>query len=381
MVRLTRMREKFPGWYPKKPEQIAKLWDTAIFVPDANVLLHCLRHTTVVRDELLRLFEALGDALWIPYQVGLEFQRNRLDVEFGALDAYDALIKDQEANIDKARDRLRQLRAHPTIDVQKELAALDMFGTDFKGRMEVARNAHPSAEIDGVLEKLTTLLAPRIGDKWPSEKLVALKKEGEDRYSKKIPPGYKDQKKDAGEYDKFGDLIIWKDMIARAKADKRPVIFISDDAKEDWWWIHRGRRMGPRPELIEEFRAEAKEDFHIYEFSQFLRFAAERFPGIKPNVSKVEESLLADEEARRRQDDAAAALERDATLRALEDERDQIVSALAGTPGGMAAVPGDRAAMRARLEELNRQIRAMSEEVGLSIHHSEGEPDSGARPA
>lgn len=372
------MREKFPGWYPKKPEQIAKLWDTAIFVPDANVLLHCLRHTTVVRDELLRLFGALGDALWIPYQVGLEFQRNRLDVEFGALDTYDALIKDQEGNIDKARERLRQLRAHPTIDVQKEVAALDMFLSDFKGRMEAARATHPSAEIDGVLEELTELLENRVGDKWPSDKLVTLKKEGEDRYAKKIPPGYKDQKKDAGEYDKFGDLLIWKDMIAKAKADQRPVIFISDDAKEDWWWIHRGRKMGPRPELIEEFRSEAGQDFHIYEFSQFLRFAAERFPDIKPNVAKVEESILADEEARRRQDDAAAALEHDATLRALEDERDQIVSALSGTPGGIATVPGDRATLRARLEELNRQIRSMSEGSGRTGPPGSGEPDTGS---
>ncbi|RVI62688.1 PIN-like domain-containing protein [Sinorhizobium meliloti] len=371
------MREKFPGWYPKKPEQIAKLWDTALFVPDANVLLHCLRHTTVVRDELLRLFEALGDALWIPHQVGLEFQRNRLDVEFGALDAYDALIKDQEANIEKARDRLRQLRPHPTIDVQKELAALDIFLSDFKGRMEAARGAHPSAEIDGVLEKLTKLLENRIGDKWPADKLAALKKEGEDRYSKKIPPGYKDQKKDAGEYDKFGDLIIWKDMIAKAKADKRPVIFISDDAKEDWWWIHRGRKMGPRPELIEELRTESGQDFHIYEFSQFLRFAADRFPSIKPNVAKVEESILADEQARRRQDDAAAALERDTTLRALEDERDQIVSALSGTPGGIGTVSGDRAALRARLDELNRQIRSMSEEA--DGQDSDGDPNASAR--
>lgn len=354
------MREIFPGWYPKKPEQIAKLWDTAIFVPDANVLLHCLRHTTVVRDELLRLFEALGDALWIPYQVGLEFQRNRLDVEFGALDTYDALIKDQEANIDKARDRLRQLRAHPTIDVQKELAALDMFLSDFRGRMEAARGAHPSAEIDTVLEKLTKLFENRIGDKWPADKLAGLKKEGEDRYSKKIPPGYKDQKKDAGEYDKFGDLIIWRDMIGKAKADNRPVIFISDDAKEDWWWIHRGRKMGPRPELIEEFRTDSGQDFHIYEFSQFLRFAASRFPSIKPNVDKVEESILADEEARRRQDDAAAMLEHDTTLRALEDERDQIVSVLSGTPGGIGSVSDDRAAMRARLDDLNRQIRSIS---------------------
>ena len=371
------MREKFPGWYPKKPEQIAKLWETAIFVPDANVLLHCLRHTTVVRDELLRLFGALGDALWIPYQVGLEFQRNRLAVEFGALDAYDALIKDQEANMDKARERLRQLRAHPTIDVQKELAALDIFLSDFKGRMESARGAHPSAEIDGVLEKLTKLLENRIGDKWAVDRLATLKKEGEDRYSKKIPPGYKDQKKDAGEYDKFGDLFIWKDMIAKAKADKRPVIFISDDAKEDWWWIHRGRKMGPRPELIEEFRAEAGQDFHIYEFSQFLRFAAERHPDIKANVAKVEESLLADEEARRRQDSAAAVLERDASLRALEDERDHVVSALSGTPGGVANVPGDRATLRARLDELNKQIRSMSEEAGRGSNLLDGETELG----
>lgn len=357
------MREKFSGWYPKKPEQIAALWDTAIFVPDANVLLHCLRHSTVVRDQLLRLFETLGDALWIPYQVALEFQRNRLDVEFGALDAYDALIKDQEVIVDKARDRLRQLRAHPTIDVQKELSALDMFLSDFKGRMEAARGAHPSAEIGGVLEKLTKLLENRIGDKWPAEKLVALKKEGEDRYSKKTPPGYKDQKKDSGEYDKFGDLLIWKDMITKAKAAKLPVIFISDDAKEDWWWIHRGRKMGPRPELIEEFRGETAQDFHIYELGQFLRFAADRFPDIKPNVAKVEESLLADEEARRRQVNAEAALEHDATLRALEDERDQIVSALSGTPSGIAAVTGNRATLRARLDELNREIQSMSEDA------------------
>ncbi len=369
------MREKYLGWYPKKPEEIAKLWDTAIFVPDANVLLHCLRHTTVVRDELLRLFEALGDALWIPYQVGLEFQRNRLDVQFGALDAYDALIKDQEAIIDKARDRLRQLRAHPTIDVQKELAALDMFLSDFKGRMELARGVHPSDEIDGVLEKLTKLLEHRIGDRWPAEKLVALKKEGEDRYAKKVPPGYKDQKKDAGEYDKFGDLLIWKDMIAKAKADKRPVIFISDDAKEDWWWTHRGRKIGPRPELVEEFRGEAEQDFRIYEFSQFLRFAAERYPDIKSNVAKVEESLLADEEARRRQDDAAAALERHAKLRALEDERDQIVSALSGTPGGLASVTADRATLRSRLDELNREIQSIAEDAGRRKLPIDTEPD------
>lgn len=361
------MRTKFTGWYPKKPDEVSGLWDKAIFVPDANVLLHCLRHPAIVRDELLRLFEVLGDSLWIPYQVGLEFHRNRLDVEFGALDAYEALIKDQEAIIEKARDRLRQLRAHPTINVSRELAALDMYISDFKSRMQVARTAHPSSEIDGVVERLTKLLENRVGDKWPLDKLAALKKEGEERYAKKIPPGYKDNKKDAGEFDKFGDLIIWKEMMAKAKADKRPIIFISDDAKEDWWWLYRGRKVGPRPELIEEFRAETHQDFHIYEFGQFLRFAAEHFPEIKANVAKVEESLLADEQARRHQDNVAAAVERDTQLRTLEDERDQIISVLSGIPAGGQAVPLDRATLRMRLDDINNEIRFISGGAGREM--------------
>jgi hypothetical protein len=357
------MRDKFAGWYPKSAAEAAALWDNAIFVPDANVLLHCLRHPAAVRDELLRLFDVLKSSLWIPYQVGLEFHRNRLDVELGAQDVYDLLIKDQEASLDKARDRLRQLRAHPTISVAKELAALDMFSTDFRARMAAARAAHPADEIASAVSRLTQLLDGRVGDKWKSEQFAALRKEGEDRYAKKIPPGYKDAKKDSGELDKFGDLIIWKEMIAKAKADKRPIIFISDDAKEDWWWIHRGRKLGPRPELIEEFKAESGQDFHIYEFSQFLRFAADRFPEIKANVEKVEESLLADEEARRRQSDAAEAKGVEQRLRQLEDERDQLVAALSGTPGSsIASLPTDRAALRARLNEINAEIDRISTE-------------------
>ncbi len=360
MVGVVDVREKYQGWYPKTASEVAALWENAIFVPDANVLLHCLRHSEVVREELLRLFDVLKDSLWIPYQVGLEFHRNRLDVQLGAQDAYDALIKDQEAVIEKARERLRQLRAHPTINVAKELAALDMFVADFKARMETARKAHPKEEIDAVIGRLTGLLEGRVGDKWKTERFSAIKKEGDDRYSRKIPPGYKDARKDAGELDKFGDLIIWKDMMAKAKAEGRPVIFISDDVKEDWWWIHKGRKLGPRPELIEEFKAESGQHFHIYEFSQFLRFAAERHPEIKENLGQVEVSLLADEEARRRLDEQA----RDDAerLRKLEDERDQIVGVLSGAPGSShEAKVADRPTLRSRLSEINEEIAALSE--------------------
>ncbi|MFG7488830.1 PIN-like domain-containing protein [Methylorubrum rhodesianum] len=373
------MRDKYPGWYPKSAAEASALWDNAIFVPDANVLLHCLRHPAGVREELLRLFDALKGSLWIPYQVGLEFHRNRLDVELGAQDAYEALIKDQEAVIEKARERLRQLRAHPTISVAKELAALDMFAGDFRGRMIAAQAAHPVEEIADAVARLTQLLNGRIGDKWKPEQLAAVKKEGEDRYSKKIPPGYKDAKKDGGEFDKYGDLIIWKDLIAKAKSDKRPIIFISDDAKEDWWWIHKGRKLGPRPELIEEFRAGSDQDFHIYEFGQFLRFAAERFPEIQAGVDQVEKSLLDDERARRRQSEVAEAIETRAKVRELEDERDRIVAALSGAPGAsMPVAPVDRGALRTRLAELTAELEAHLQRPDESVSATPGGDDSAA---
>jgi len=351
------MKDMYPGWYPKSAAEASALWSNAIFVPDANVLLHCLRHPVAVSEELLRMFDALKESLWIPYQVGLEFHRNRLDVELGAQDAYAVLIRDQEATIEKARERLRQLRAHPTISVPKELAALDMFSADFRTRMVAAQATHPTQEIADAVEKLTELLAGRIGDKWKPEQFAALKKEGDDRYAKKIPPGYKDSRKDIGEFDKYGDLIIWKDMIARAKTEKRPIIFISDDAKEDWWWIHKGRKLGPRPELVEEFQAGSGQSFHIYEFGQFLRFASDRFPEIQAGVDQAERSLRDDERARRKQSELAEAVETREKVRELEDERDKIIAVLSGAPGASLPIAAvDRAVLRERLDDLSAEL-------------------------
>ena len=357
------MKEEFVGWYPRTPEELGALWDRAIFVPDANILLHCLRHTAHVREELLRVLEVLKGVLWISYQVGIEFQRNRLDVEFGAQDAYDRLVGEYEGALGQAREKLRQLRAHPVISVEREIAALDTFIEDFKGRMAAAKGQHPSDALTDAVNRLTEIFAGRVGAKLTREQMDAVKKEGDDRYARKVPPGYKDAKKDAGEFDKYGDLIIWKDLIAKARQEKRPVIFISDDVKEDWWRLHKGRKIGPRPELVEEFQREACEDFHIYEFAHFLRIAAERHPEIpKESIAEIERSLRVDDEARRRQDGAEEAATLKARLVDLEAERDTLISSLAGVPGydlGAAGDRPDKATLRSRLSDIDAELRAL----------------------
>lgn len=361
------MREEFHGWYPKDAETLKRIWRDALFVPDANILLHCLRHQAHVRERLLDILTKLGSALWIPYQVGLEFQRNRLSVEAAALDAYDQLQTEMRKIVTQGTERLRQLRAHPMIDQDAEIAELEKYLEGFVARLKAMRDSHPDQDVAQAVDRLGDIFKGRIGEPWPQDRLAALRKEGEDRYTRKIPPGYMDERKDADPYARYGDLIIWKEMIAKAKADGRPVIFISDDAKEDWWRMHRGRRLSVRPELVEEFMTEAGQDFHMYELKLFLRMAAEQRTDIEQaTVELVEKSLEEDEHARRAIETSAEHQSVKRRLLELEGERTELITHLTGVPvlGETREIEAmDRPTLRAHLARLQDEIAGLSFEL------------------
>lgn len=80
---------------------------------------------------------------------------------------------------------------------------------------------------------------------------------------------------------RHGDVIIWKQIIEHAKcASVKKIILITDENKEDWWWTFDSmgqKKIGPRPELIEEIRREAQvEFFHMYSSENFLKYAREQ---------------------------------------------------------------------------------------------------------
>ena len=120
--------------------------------------------------------------------------------------------------------------------------------------------------------------------------------------------------------------------------------------------------MGARPELIEEFREVSGQSFHIYEFGQFLRIAADRHPEIKAGVAEIEKSLRGDEQAKRRLDGAVEARAFRNRISELEHERDMVISTLSGTPmPGHSVEPStDPSLLRARLEILNAKLEAMN---------------------
>lgn len=363
------MKNTFAGWYARTPEELKGLWETALIVPDTNIILHLLRHSTQVRGQLMGVFERKKEDLWIPYQVGAEFQRRRLDVQQHAFDAYDRLVETLATFVNQAKNALNQYRAHPVIEIERELSALDVYRSDFEKRMAEAKAKHPTDEFGNSFEKVTELFDGRVGAKPSEEWIAATQKEGEERYARKIPPGFEDRKKNADAGDRYGDLIIWKQMMEKAKADKRPMIFVTDDGKSDWWYIHRSKKIGPHPTLVEEFLSETGQQFHMYELVQFLRYAVDTGSGIKADaVEHIAETLAADStvQATASDTDRAGALKvLRAELRAKELELDGLIKSLIELPPSSAeAARGDvKLSLKSRIAELTQQVNGLREQV------------------
>ncbi len=77
---MVTMRENFIAYYRPTEQEFAELWEKCLFLLDSNVLLDLHRFPKRVVDDFYTVFVRLSDRLWIPHQVALEYQENRLRV-------------------------------------------------------------------------------------------------------------------------------------------------------------------------------------------------------------------------------------------------------------------------------------------------------------
>lgn len=266
------MRALFPGQFRPSAEGFQSLWSDCIFAVDANVLLNLYRYSPETRSELERTIASVKERLFVPHQAAKEFLKNRLGVTVGQAEEYTKAIK----AINDLSSTLSNKKKHPFLpeaelpkfnsQVEKLVAQLDSQRTLLLNRLIS----------DEILEFIESIFEGRTGSPFDDTTLKSLTAEGDLRYQNEIPPGYKDGKKDASgdPYRKFGDLIVWKQLIAKAKTAGKPIVFITDDKKEDWWLEQSGRTIGPRTELRDEFIAEVNKDFWMYTVDKFIEEAA-----------------------------------------------------------------------------------------------------------
>ena len=267
------MREEFRGYYRPTADEFKELWDSALVVPDTNVLLTLYRLSEDTRKRLLGIFEALADRLFLPHQVGYEFQERRLEVIEEQKKVYDTVLSQIE---DFPGEVGRGLREHPRLDPDELKARLEKALETVKEYVEEVRKEHPDPLTDGdaigtdsVRDVLDKIFAGHVG---PARDMDALSKEGASRYRDKRPPGYEDKRKDEPRC--YGDLAIWLDTIDAARSQSKNVIFITAERKADWWWLRQGEIIGPRPELIAEMREKAKQAVYLYDVERFMEEAS-----------------------------------------------------------------------------------------------------------
>ena len=271
------MKKIFFAHFKKSEREFKELWDSAIFAVDTNVLLNLYRYSDKTRDTVLTVLESQKEKLFLPYQVGKEFFYNLAD-EIGKrtivyneiVDAIEKLEKKLQQCQEKSSDLQKR---HPFIP--KEI--LDDFfphSEKLKENIKKTKAALPDAEQDHILlERIASLFQGKVGIPFDDEAILKLKLEAQKRFDEQKPPGYKDNGK--GGDRKYGDFFIWEQVIARANEEGKPVIFITDDNKEDWWLIRSGKTISPRTELLEEFKRRTSQNFWMYGIQSFLKFESE----------------------------------------------------------------------------------------------------------
>lgn len=270
------MKNLFPGHFANSSQDIDKLWQNCIFVLDANVLLSLYRYSDSTRSELLKVFEAIAERLWIPHQVAYEYLTNRLIVISEQAKFYDDAIK----RIDSLKKLLENSNQHPFVNPETLEKSSVIFGSLTEELTENRRIHDKRITQDEIKDKLQEIFFNNVGESYQKDKLEEIILSGKARYDERIPPGFGDAKKGGDSalfIDRckpYGDYVVWLQMLDHAKILDRPMIFVTGDVKEDWWTVFQGKTVGPHPLLVQEFLADTGNSFYMYTPDKFLERAS-----------------------------------------------------------------------------------------------------------
>ena len=184
----------------------------------------------------MEFLETNKERVRLPHQIGLEYARNRSSV----------IIK-QVNNCKKVQTELRKIRStyidpkseHPYLS-PNSAKAYESILEELEGKEKEMEKLVGS---DTYLDRILTVFEGRIGKAPTPEDLANLEKEAKDRFDKNIPPGFADVKK--GMPEAAGDYVAWKQLMEIAREERKGIILVIDDNKEDWWRIEGDRTVGP----------------------------------------------------------------------------------------------------------------------------------------
>jgi len=227
----------------------------------------------------------MQDRIWIPYQVGYEFHKNRMKVILSQRKPYEEIRQITKRNTAKWLEDLEKLnlkgnRPHPFINADELVNIVNNAVSAMEEILDRMENEHPNYfEKDQLLYVITKLFKDKVGTPYSQEDQDKLYDEIKRRYELGIPPGFEDLK-DKGVPQKgdadpkaYGDAILWLQLIKEVQSRKIPLVFVTSETKDDWWERVSGKTIGPRPQLIKEMLTKTDAKFYMYQTHRFIEYA------------------------------------------------------------------------------------------------------------
>lgn len=249
-------------------DKFKRIWEysNVLVIFDTNILLDLYRFSTTATDTILQNFNKISENIWIPGQTKKEFLHNRDAVRKEQFNKYKDLVSELKtilgkthSNYDKKFFRYRKYDFPNIQELHSELIRhldrinqkIDDFSIEIDNETKTNNKLLQEDKVSIFFDRL--LSQKSIGNEYNTRHLIQIYLEGEYRYRLKIPPGYMDIEKDKTDETKtkkFGDLILWKQVIDKGKKHNGVVFFLTNDTKEDWWSLETKT---PRQELLEEY--------------------------------------------------------------------------------------------------------------------------------
>jgi hypothetical protein len=296
------MKDLFTVYRKLTEEEFAEMWRLCVFAFDANMLLNIYRYTPETQEKFFAILERLKERIWIPHQAASEYFKRREDVIHSQLEVYDEVAAKLDADLEKLAKQLEErYRRHPSIKIGSVVEQIKTALAQAKNSLESDKEKHPDfSDSDPLCEKVVKLFDGKTGGGFSDVELAKIYEEAEERFKILRPPGFSDAK-NKGVPEKYGDVVIWFELIEHAKTEKKPMVFVTDDRKEDWWVKKSGKTISARLELLEEFQKKTNTSIHIYQSEQFIEFAFKFF-----DVEDAQAAVVEVQEVRR-QDEAQEA--------------------------------------------------------------------------
>lgn len=270
-------------WFIMDSEKESKLWKNGVFIFDTSAIGALYGLIPSSQEVMMGILNKFADRTWIPAQVLYEYMKNREKmimnpceehyqnpkavINSSLIDSFDTYLRDFE-NED----------FHPNMSTEaldKLKAFRDELNNILKEVKKIIKKEHSKQidritkikEDDKILDAINNL--PH-GNPFMVSDVLEIIKEGELRYRNTIPPGYMDSGDKKGTQI-YGDLIIWKEVLLYAKDNKKDIIFVCDDVKEDWYIADEKKKLfTPRHELLKEFHDVTGKECWIYPLRFFI---------------------------------------------------------------------------------------------------------------